>query len=92
MQFLLTLLSLEAQSEILTNKGRIDLVLETKNQIYIFELKLNKSPEIALQQIKNRKYYQRYLNQSKQIVLVGLSFINHKDQSNLDYQYQIINK
>lgn len=50
-QFLLTL-SLEAQSELCTNKGRIDTVISTPTHTYIFELKVNATPEIALDQIK----------------------------------------
>ena len=72
-------------TEILTNKGRIDLVLEIKEYIYIFEFKLNKSAQIALQQIKDKKYYQRFLNKDKKIVLVGLNFINSKDKTELDF-------
>ncbi len=85
LQFLFSLLSLESQSEILTNNGRIDLALETKNYIYIFEFKLNKSAPIALEQIKNKKYYQRFLDKNKKIVLIGLNFINVKDKTELDF-------
>ncbi len=85
LQFLFSLLSLESQSEILTNNGRIDLALETKNYIYIFEFKLNKSAQIALEQIKDKKYYHRFLDKNKKIVLIGLNFINSKDQTQLDF-------
>ncbi|CDK30909.1 ATP-binding protein [Candidatus Babela massiliensis] len=85
LQFLFSLLSLESQSEILTNNGRIDLALETKEYIYIFEFKLNKSAQIALEQIKDKKYYHRFLDKNKKIVLVGLNFINSKDTTELDF-------
>src|SRR3546814_2253509 len=62
---------------------RIDLALETKEYIYIFEFKLNKSAQIALQQIKDKKYYHRFLDKNKKIVLVGLNFINSKDRTEL---------
>ncbi len=75
-QFILSVLSVNAQSETITNNGRIDLVLETKNNIYIFEFKVNQSAEIALQQIKDKKYYQKFLDKNKKIVLVGLNFNN----------------
>lgn len=74
-QFLMTLISLEAHSEMLTNIGRIDIVIIMHNFIYIFELKYNKEPESALQQIIDKKYYERYAMLNKQVVLVGLSFI-----------------
>ena len=85
LQFLFSLLSLESQSEILTNNGRIDLALETKEYIYIFEFKLNKSAQIALEQIKDKKYYHRFLDKNKKIVLVGLNFINSKDRTELNF-------
>ena len=84
-QFLLSLLSLEAQSEIMTNKGRIDLALNTATHIYIFELKFNAKPEIALAQIKERGYYERFLHKGKPVVLVGLAFIPEKETVHLRY-------
>lgn len=80
LQYTLSLLSLEAQSEILTNVGRIDLVLQTKAYIYIFELKINKTPQVALQQIKDRRYYERYRGSGKTIILVGFA-VNHKNNA-----------
>lgn len=78
-QFLMCLLILETQSEVLTNNGRIDTVIQTDTFIYIFELKVNKTPEQALQQIVDTKYYERYMLYNKTIVLVGLVF-NLEDQ------------
>ncbi|CDK30888.1 ATP-binding protein [Candidatus Babela massiliensis] len=75
-QFILSVLSINAQSETITNAGRIDLILETKNIIYIFEFKFNQSAQIALQQIKDKKYYQKFLDKNKKIILVGLNFNN----------------
>jgi hypothetical protein len=73
-QFLMSLLSLESQSEMLTDRGRIDAVLSMPDRIYIFELKLHSSADDALQQILERQYYQRFLTQYKPLTLVGLSF------------------
>jgi len=73
-QFLISLLILEIHSEVLTNRGRIDSVLEIDDYIYIFELKINKPVQEALQQIFDRKYYEKYLLYNKKIILVGLSF------------------
>ena len=49
------------------------------------EFKLNKSAQIALEQIKDKKYYHRFLDKNKKIILVGLNFINSKDQTKLDF-------
>jgi Predicted AAA-ATPase/PD-(D/E)XK nuclease superfamily len=55
-------------------KGRSDLVLETPNNIYIFEFKLNQTAEIALNQIKDKHYSDPYLTTSKKVILVGINF------------------
>lgn len=77
-QFLISMLSLESQSEILTNHGRIDLVIFSEKYIHLFELKLNCEPQKALQQIFDKKYYERFASLNKKIVLVGLSFLTEK--------------
>ena len=75
-QFLGTLLGMQLQSEVMTDKGRIDLVLSTKTHIYIFEIKINQKADVALKQIEDQRYYERYIIQGKKIVLVGIAF-NH---------------
>lgn len=84
-QFLLSLLSLEAQSEILTDIGRIDLALTTKTHVYIFELKVGVDPKVALEQIKERRYYEKFLGTNKKIVLVGLSFYSKAKKTSIEY-------
>jgi Predicted AAA-ATPase/PD-(D/E)XK nuclease superfamily len=83
-QLIMNLLSLEAQSEILTNRGRIDMTVTTKTHVYIFELKLNGTASEALQQIKEKRYYERYISQSRHIVLVGLTFNVTKEKLSLE--------
>lgn len=61
-------------TELKTNIGRIDALIQTQSHIYIFEFKLDGTGEQALQQIENKKYYERYLGLNKTIVLVGISF------------------
>jgi hypothetical protein len=61
------------KSEDPTNIGRIDAVLETTNKIYIMEFKLGNGKE-ALQQIKDKKYYEKYQGSGKEIILMGIGF------------------
>jgi hypothetical protein len=61
------------KSEDPTNIGRIDAVLETRNKIYIMEFKIGNEHK-ALEQIKAMKYYEKYLNKGKEIVLMGIGF------------------
>lgn len=74
-----------AESEVSTDKGRIDMVLQTKTHIFIFELKLNASAEAALLQIEERKYYEKYLLSGKKRVLVGLSIQRSNQHLSLNY-------
>jgi hypothetical protein len=61
-------------SEVLTNKGRIDTVLETDDLVVIFEFKMDSSPELALQQIHEKKYAERYAKSAKDLLLIGVNF------------------
>ncbi|MCX5922360.1 MAG: AAA family ATPase [Candidatus Dependentiae bacterium] len=87
-QFLMSLLSRKAQSEILTNQGRIDLVVSTKTYRYIFELKLNVDSQKALEQILNKRYYESFIDCGKKIILVGLSFKMHEGTFDVEYSSQ----
>ena len=48
------LLGYQINVEYKTNLGRIDAIIQTHNNIYIFEFKLDKSAQIALDQIKDK--------------------------------------
>lgn len=73
-----TLMGLRTQAEVVTNRGRIDAVVEVATAIYIFEFKLNGSAEAALDQIKTTAYYERYQRQGKPLRLVGVNFSTRK--------------
>ena len=57
-----------------TNKGRMDMTVKTKDYIYIFEFKFNKSAEEALAQIDEKGYAEPYKCDGRQIVKVGVNF------------------
>ena len=57
-----------------TAKGRTDMVLETKDAIYVMEMKFNKSAKEALDQIKARRYAEAFKMRGKEIVKVGINF------------------
>ncbi len=73
-------LSFKLGLEVKTNKGRMDAVIENDKYIYIFEFKYNKSAEIAINQIKEKEYYQKYLLDEKQLILVGINFNGDEKQ------------
>jgi len=85
-QLIGNLLRFNIQSEISTDKGRIDLVITTQTNIFIFELKFGLNAKAALQQIIDTKYYERYLGSKKEIILIGLSFNNKKKKLFLTHE------
>jgi len=62
-----------------TNRGRIDMTITTAKVVIIFEFKIMEKEKeseqnTALEQIKNKKYSEKYLNPGKEIYLVGIEF------------------
>ncbi len=64
--------------EIHTPNGRVDIVLLTNTDLYIIELKLNKSAQAAMQQINLKNYAQRFALAGKPITKVGINFDSTK--------------
>ncbi len=62
------------EAEVNTNIGRIDAVLKTAGDIYIFEFKLRGSAEEAMAQIKEKGYADQYGNDSRRCTLIGVEF------------------
>jgi hypothetical protein len=69
----MNLSNLLVRGEEQTNIGRIDTVLESPTHIYIFEFKMT-TPEDALAQIHEKKYYEKYQSKNKPIILIGVAF------------------
>jgi hypothetical protein len=70
------LLGYYADAEVNTSIGRIDAVVRTEKYIFVFEFKVSDTAEKALQQIKDRKYYEKYLSEKeegKTIYLIGVA-------------------
>jgi hypothetical protein len=68
------LLGAAIRCEVCTNVGRIDATVETDTQVYIFEFKMSGDAEKALEQIRDRKYWEQFENSGKTITLVGAAF------------------
>jgi len=67
-------LGLDITAEDTTNKGKIDLTVSMDSAIYIFEFKMKTQAKNALQQIHEKKYYEKYTFQNKPIYLIGIEF------------------
>ena len=64
-----------------TNKGRIDAVIETRKYVYIIEFKVNSSADVAIKQIQDKGYAEKYKAveyQDKTVVLLGINFDTDK--------------
>ena len=69
---LLKVLGFNIISEDETNIGRIDSLIEFTDKIILIEFKTSSSAN-ALSQIREKKYYEKYLLKRKKIYLVGVS-------------------
>lgn len=62
-------------SEVATEDGFMDLLLEGTNNTFVIEFKRNSTPDIALAQIEEKRYWEPYgILKEKQIVLAGITF------------------
>ena len=70
----LTLTGFVIHSEIPTNQGRMNAVLDTGKHIYLFEFKLRDSADAALAQIRAKGYPERFQTTGRTLTLVGVAF------------------
>ena len=68
------LTGLYTQVEYRTSKGRIDLVLQTGDYIYVMEFKLDGSAEEALEQIEDRQYALPFASDPRRLFKIGVNF------------------
>ena len=71
---LLTLIGANAKVEERTSEGRMDLTIETRNFIYIVELKFDGTARQALDQINERHYARKFHTDGRHIFKIGASF------------------
>ncbi|MBU0765371.1 MAG: ATP-binding protein [Bacteroidetes bacterium] len=75
----LSLVGVDIHSELQTSTGRIDTVVKNDKYIYVVEFKMGNASE-ALKQIKEKEYYKPFLNDGRQVVLVGIGFDKEKKE------------
>jgi hypothetical protein len=76
------LIGLFIKAECSTSIGYIDAVAQTDKYVYVFEFKLNKTPDMALKQIHEKKYHHKYMNSGKEVILIGANF--SKEERNIE--------
>lgn len=57
-----------------TTRGRIDIVMQTSQYIYILELKIDKSAQEALDQIEEKGYADTFAGENRKIFKIGINF------------------
>ena len=74
MYIIFELLGEYVQTEKQTSNGRIDILLQTKDFVYIMELKVDGSADEALKQIEEKGYDRPFADDPRQIFRIGVCF------------------
>ena len=62
------------QAEYPTSDGRMDLIVQAADFIYIFEFKIDKSAEEAIKQIENKGYAHQFNADKRKLFKIGVNF------------------
>ena len=73
-----TLLGFYVEVERHTTEGRMDILMQTKDYIYILELKMDQSADVALQQIEDKAYAAPFASDPRKLFKIGLNFSSEK--------------
>ncbi|MCH4156392.1 MAG: ATP-binding protein [Muribaculaceae bacterium] len=72
------LMGLYVTAEYSSSYGRADLVLKTKDYIYVMEFKLDGSADEALRQIEEKGYAAPFASDKRKLIRVGVNFSSEK--------------
>ena len=78
MYVVLRIIGINANGEVRTHKGRIDLTIETATDAYIIEVKRDSTARKAIEQIQDKSYTDRFRLSGKPITLIGMAFSTKK--------------
>jgi hypothetical protein len=72
-----------------TNKGQIDLSVFNQDSVYIIEFKVVEEKEEynALKQIKEKKYYEKYIGKYQEIYQIGIEF-SKQDKNIVSFEWE----
>ena len=68
------LLGFYVEVERRTSRGRVDVVMQTPDYVYVMELKINQTAAAALQQIEEKGYARPFANDSRPLFKIGVNF------------------
>ena len=69
-----SLLGFEVKSELLNAKGRLDMAVIFKDKVYIVEFKIKGTAESCIEQIKEKRYGDRFKSAGKKVIMCGMVF------------------
>ena len=72
------MLGLYVEVERHTSDGRMDILMQTREYIYVMELKVNKTAEEALQQIEDKGYAKPFDTDERKLFKIGINFNTEK--------------
>jgi hypothetical protein len=72
--FYFRMLCNEVTAEVRSAKGACDIVIKTPKYIYVVEIKIDSSSEVALRQIEENGYAAPYLTDGRQVIKLGINF------------------
>ena len=70
------MLGLAVRTEVHSAAGRCDMQILTKDFVYIFEFKINGTPDEALQQIIEKGYAAPFESDPRTLFLIGTNFLS----------------
>ena len=74
MYIIIELMGEYVQTERTTSNGRIDILIKTKDYVYIIEIKTDSTPDEALAQIEERGYTRPFADDRRKIFKIGVNF------------------
>ena len=68
------MMGLYVRTEVHAHRGRCDMQIETADYVYIFEFKVDSTPDKAMEQILERGYHLRFEADNRNVFLIAANF------------------
>jgi len=74
-----------------SSMGRADMTMFLPNSIIIFEFKVDMDSEATIEQIKTKKYCEKYATDGRDIYMIGMSF-DSKQRNIVNFEWEAFHK
>ena len=74
MYIIIELMGEYVETERATSNGRIDILIKTKDYVYVIEIKTDSTPDDALAQIEEKGYARPFADDHRKIFKIGVNF------------------